>query len=84
MRRLNWGTIGIVAVLLGFLAWALWVMILMWTRTDVTMSGHGWTALVLGVVFSCLVAFGLMGLVFLSSRRGYDEPPTFHHDDDTT
>lgn len=37
------------------------------------MSGHGWTALVLGVVFSFIVGCGLMGLVFYSSRKGYDE-----------
>jgi hypothetical protein len=37
------------------------------------MSVHGWVALVLGVVFSVLVGCGLMGLMFYSSRRGYDE-----------
>jgi hypothetical protein len=73
-----------VAVLLGFLGWALWVMVVMWTRTEATMSSHGWTALVLGVVFCCLVGFGLMGLVFMSSRRGYDAPPIFHRDNDDT
>jgi hypothetical protein len=82
MDRRNWAIGFGVAALLAFLGWALWVMVLMWTRTDVAMSGHGWTALVLGVVFSCLVGFGLMGLVFLSSRRGYDRPPTFQRDRD--
>lgn len=37
------------------------------------MSGHGWTALVLGVIFSFAVGCGLMWLVFFSSRRGYGE-----------
>lgn len=37
------------------------------------MSGHGWTALVLGVIFSFVVGCGLMWLVFYSSRKGYDE-----------
>jgi hypothetical protein len=39
------------------------------------------TALILGVVFSCLVGFGLMGLIFFSNRRGYDEPPTVNRND---
>lgn len=39
------------------------------------MSGNGWTALVLGVIFSFIVGCGLMWLVFYSSRKGYDE----HH-----
>jgi hypothetical protein len=29
----------------------------------------------LGVIFSLAVGFGLMALLFYSSRRGYDEPP---------
>ena len=33
--------------------------------------------MVLGVFFSCLVGFGLMGLMFWSSRKGYDVPPTY-------
>lgn len=82
MTRPNWAIAILIAVLLGFLGWALWVMVAMWASIDVKMSGHGWTALVLGIVFSCLVGFGLMGLVFLSSRRGYDEPPIFHRDHD--
>ena len=84
MHRARWARWGMIAVLLGFLGWALWVMVLMWTRTEVTMSGHGWAALVLGVIFSCLVGFGLMGLVFWSSRRGYDVPPTFQRDNEDT
>ena len=34
-------------------------------------------AMTLGVVFSLIVGIGLMTLVFYSSRKGYDEPPTF-------
>jgi hypothetical protein len=29
----------------------------------------------LGVVVSLAVGFGLMALIFYSSRKGYDEPP---------
>jgi hypothetical protein len=34
-------------------------------------------AMTLGVVFSLVVGVGLMALVFYSSRKGYDEPPSF-------
>jgi uncharacterized membrane protein len=37
------------------------------------MTGHGETALVLGVTFSIILGVGLMALVFLSNRWGYDE-----------
>jgi hypothetical protein len=43
---------------------------------DVQMSGHGWAAMALGILFSFIVGIGLMGLVFYSSRKGYDEPRT--------
>jgi hypothetical protein len=33
----------------------------------------GWVAIVGGVLFSLAVGFGLMGLMFYSSRHGYDE-----------
>jgi hypothetical protein len=32
-----------------------------------------WAAMILGVLFSVVIGAGLMGLVFYSSRRGYDE-----------
>ncbi|MCS3927169.1 flagellar basal body-associated protein FliL [Bradyrhizobium elkanii] len=32
-------------------------------------------AMALGIVFSLGVGFGLMALLFYSSRKGYDEPP---------
>jgi hypothetical protein len=36
-------------------------------------SGAGWAAMILGVVATLAVGIGLMALVFISSRRGYDE-----------
>jgi hypothetical protein len=62
-----------VAALLGLLALAVMFMIAAWRRTDAQMSVHGWVALTLGVFFSLLVGCGLMGLVFYSSRQGYDD-----------
>ena len=38
---------------------------------------EGYVALALGAGFSVVVGIGLMMLLFLSSRRGYDEPPHF-------
>jgi len=46
-----------------------------WNSVDVQMSIHGYVAMVLGIIFSCVVGFGLMGLMFYSNRHGYDEPP---------
>jgi hypothetical protein len=36
-------------------------------------SFAGWAAMVFGVVMTLAVGIGLMALVFISSRRGYDE-----------
>jgi len=43
--------------------------------TDVPTSGYA--AMALGVILSLAVGFGLMALLFYSSRKGYDEPPVF-------
>jgi hypothetical protein len=40
---------------------------------DTPLGVHGWTAMVLGIVFSLIVGIGLMALVFYSSRHGYDD-----------
>ena len=40
---------------------------------DVEMSGAGTTAMILGALFSFVVAGALMGLVFFSNRRGHDD-----------
>lgn len=42
---------------------------------DVGIGLNGWIALVLGIVVTMAVGVGLMALIFISSRRGYDEPP---------
>ncbi len=67
----------VLAVLVAFLAWAVWTMVKTWTSIDADLGVTGWVTLSLGVFFSCVVGFGLMGLLFFSSRRGYDEPPRF-------
>ena len=52
-------------------------MIDTWLHSTAIMSIHGYIALCLGVFFSILIGCGLMGLLFYSSRRGYDEQAEF-------
>src|SRR5262245_10085514 len=59
--------------LLGLLAFVLWVVYEQWTMLAVDMPVWGWAALIAGTVLSLLVGFGLMALMFYSSRHGYDE-----------
>jgi hypothetical protein len=42
---------------------------------DAGLDLNGWIALVLGVLATLALGIGLMTLVFVSNRRGYDEPP---------
>lgn len=68
----------IVAILLALLGVAAWAGYRMWTMlAGVEMTGHGWFAMILGILFSILVGGGLMALVFYSSRHGYDEAADF-------
>jgi hypothetical protein len=63
------------AILLLLLAITVGWAIYAWGQLgDVHMSWHGYAAMILGIVFSLLVGCGLMGLMFYSSRHGYDEP----------
>jgi hypothetical protein len=71
-KRSTWIAVAIavraVAVVVAMVA-GLWAEI-----GDVEISEGGWIALVLGVLVALSLGFGLMALVFISSRRGYDEP----------
>lgn len=67
-------TLLVVAVLLGILALAGIIAYASWRQlAGVTMSVHGYVALGLGIGLTILLWVGLMTLVFLSSRRGYDD-----------
>ena len=59
---------GTVVLVIGFLIAAQWIGI-----GDSEISGAGWLAMGLGVVVPLALGIGLMALVFISSRRGYDE-----------
>jgi hypothetical protein len=74
--RLGLGSWSILIVLLLLLAATFVIIYLGWTLangTDVPASGY--VAMALGVLVSLGVGFGLMALIFYSSRKGYDEPP---------
>jgi hypothetical protein len=42
---------------------------------DAGIDLNGWIALGFGVLATLGLGIGLMSLVFISNRRGYDEPP---------
>ena len=65
-----------ICVLLALLAGAVYVGYVGWNLTDVAMPVTGWVAMGLGIFFSLTLGAGLMGLMFYSSRHGYDEPPS--------
>jgi hypothetical protein len=74
--RLGVGSWTILIVLFPLLAATFVIIYLGWTlanRADVPTSGY--IAMALGVIVSLAVGFGLMALIFCSSRKGYDEPP---------
>jgi hypothetical protein len=74
--RSGWGvgTIVVVVVLFGILAAALWYAAQAWISVDgPPMPASGYIFMALGVVLSLVVGVGLMGLIFYSSRHGYDE-----------
>lgn len=48
---------------------ALWIGI-----GDSNISPAGWIAMGLGIIITLALGVGLMALVFISSRRGYDDP----------
>lgn len=63
----------LIGVLTLFLIVSGWFAVHAFTIIETEISGHGWFAMILGVVFSLAIGGGLMALVFFSSRRGYDD-----------
>lgn len=85
MRSIGKGSWAILAILLMVLVATTVASYLGWTSaagTDVPASGY--IALAFGVIFSLIVGFGLMALVFYSSRAGYDEPARLVQKDDVS
>jgi uncharacterized membrane protein YidH (DUF202 family) len=75
------GTIVLTAALLALLGAAGWYAYQGLIVPGDPMPRDGYIALTIGAVLSIIVGAGLMALLFVSSRRGYDEPPTFTEDE---
>jgi hypothetical protein len=75
MSGLGVGSWTLIVVLLLLLAATGFVIYVGWTLGDAVVPTSGYVAMALGVIFSLLVGFGLMALLFYSSRKGYDQPP---------
>jgi membrane protein DedA with SNARE-associated domain len=76
VARMGAGSWTILIVLLSLLALTLVVVYFGWTYgKDADVPTSGYVAMAIGVIVSLAVGFGLMALVFYSSRKGYDEPP---------
>jgi hypothetical protein len=68
------GTVVLVVVLLGLLIAATLFAVRSWTSIEgPPLPEVGYIAMTIGVVFSLLIGVALMGLLFYSSRHGYDE-----------
>jgi hypothetical protein len=68
---LNWVAVVIAAavvLIIDIVIAAEWIGI-----GDSDISGAGWLAMGLGVIVTLALGVGLMALVFISNRRGYDE-----------
>ena len=73
-RSIGAGTIALIVALLGLLGAAVWYAGRTWMEIQgPPMPTTGYVAMTLGVVFSLLVGFALMALLFYSNRYGYDD-----------
>jgi hypothetical protein len=63
-----------IAVLIGLLVASTTVAVWIWFEIgEVAISNHGLAALALGAILTFGLGAGLMTLVFVSNRRGYDD-----------
>lgn len=63
------GVIALAAMMLG----AAGLMAFAWIDAGIEISIFGWAMLGGGVLISFLLGVGLMSLVFISARKGFDE-----------
>ncbi len=69
MRKL-----ALIVPLITMLAASVWFAYYVWITDDgPPMPTSGYVAMALGILFSIVIGFGLMALVFYSHRHGYDE-----------
>lgn len=74
MRRFkSWVAIGAAIIVMATISA---ISVLNWRAIgDTGIDLNGWIALILGVLVTLAVGIGLMALIFISSRRGHDDPP---------
>jgi len=64
-----------IAIAVALVATVVVVVVNLWTSVgEVQISPLGWLAMAFGIVATLALGIGLMALVFISNRRGYDEP----------
>jgi hypothetical protein len=81
-RQLSLGAWIAIVVLIGLLLMAIVGVSLSGTDDLASgVSGPGTIAMILGVLFTIVIGAGLMGLIFYSSRRGYDDAATVESTD---
>jgi hypothetical protein len=74
--RMGIGSWTVLVILAGMLLATFVIVYLGWTLTkDAVVPTSAYVAMTFGVITSLAVGFGLMALVFYSSRQGYDEAP---------
>jgi hypothetical protein len=67
----SWIAVVIAGAVVGVVAI---VVVNLWSGMgDSAISTAGWLAMALGILVTLALGIGLMALVFISSRRGYDE-----------
>jgi hypothetical protein len=71
--------IGVIVAVIVLLAVGVYAIVALSGIGEVEMSGAGWGAMVLGIILTLGLGFGLMSLVFISNRRGYDERGDHRH-----
>lgn len=77
MKQSRIGTIALIASLGVMLLGTGYFAFVGLTIGEGSVPSGFYVAMTLGTVFSLIVGIGLMALVFYSSRKGYDEPPSF-------
>lgn len=71
LTRFTWLALGAAA---AAVAAVVIVIAIFWNQLGASqISIGGWLAMVFGVIVTLALGIGLMALVFISSRRGYDE-----------
>lgn len=65
--------IGVIVALVALLVIGVFLVVALSGLGDVEMSAAGWGAMLLGIVLTLALGVGLMSLVFISHRHGYDE-----------